>query len=145
MASSSQRYLSSRGGRYGCTFEEAVLEGLAPDGGLFIPEYIPLIPDTWKQEQDGKFWWNWAFEQLAFEIFSLYIDHEEISSADLKEIVRKSYASFRASEVTPLVSLDEKKGLHLLELFHGPTFAFKVGSCSPLFCDPRLFCRIIQC
>ena len=128
MPSPSQQYLSSRGGRYGCTFEEAVLEGLAPDGGLFIPEDIPLIPDTWKQESDGKNWLNWDFEQLAFEIFSLYIDHREIPSVDLKEIVKKSYRSFRALEVTPLVPLDDEKGLHLLELFHGPTFAFKVGS-----------------
>ena len=126
MVSPSQRYLSSRGGSYDCTFEDVVLQGLASDGGLFIPEQIPLIPDAWNQERDDQNWLKWDFEQLAFEIFSLYVDHQEIPSKDLREIVRKSYATFRASEVTPLVCLDGQKGLHLLELFHGPTFAFKV-------------------
>ncbi len=127
MVPSSQRYLSTRGDSYGCTFEEVVLQGLASDGGLFIPEEIPLIPDAWTQGSNGKNWLKWDFEQLAFEIFSLYIEDREIPSADLREIVKKSYASFRAPEVTPLVCLDEEKHLHLLELFHGPTFAFKVS------------------
>ena len=62
-----------------------------------------------------------SFEELAFQIFSLYISPSEISSKQLREIVRKSYSSsvFRAPEVTPLVTLDEQKQLHLLELFHG--------------------------
>ena len=124
----SQRYLSSRGGSYDCRFEDVVLQGLASDGGLFIPEEIPAIPDAWNgDEKDNMNWLKWDFEQLAFEIFSLYIHHEEIPSSDLREIVRKSYASFRSPEVAPLVSLDDEKGLWLLELFHGPTFAFKVG------------------
>ena len=111
-----------------------MLEGLASDGGLFIPEEIPLIPDTWKQENDEGNWLKWNFEELAFQLFSLYIDPEEIPPTDLREIVTKSYASFRTSTVTPLVSLDEEKSLHLLELFHGPTFAFKVGSILLVFC-----------
>ena len=66
-----------------------------------------------------------SFEELAFEIFSLYIDPNEIPSKDLKNIVNKSYSAFRAPNVTPLVTLDQEKQLYLLELFHGPTFAFK--------------------
>ena len=65
------------------------------------------------------------FQELAFEIFSLYIDPNEIPSRDLKEIVNQSYSNFRASDVTPLVTLDQQKQFYLLELFHGPTFAFK--------------------
>ena len=127
MVSPSQRYLSTRGGSYGCKFEDVVLEGLASDGGLFICEEIPAIPDAWNSEgKDTTNWLKWDFQRLAFEIFSLYIDSEEIPSDDLREIVRKSYATFRAPEVVPLVCLDEEKGLWLLELFHGPTFAFKV-------------------
>ena len=66
-----------------------------------------------------------SFQELAFEIFSLYIDPKEIPSRDLKEIVNKSYSNFRDPDVTPLVTLDQDKQFYLLELFHGPTFAFK--------------------
>ncbi len=117
------RYLSSRGGSYDCSFESAVIQGLASDGGLFLPQEIPTIPAEWSND-----WYNWSFEELAYRIFSLYISTSEIPSEDLREIVRKTYsvpAVFRAPQVTPLVPLDEEKQLYLLELFHGPTFAFK--------------------
>lgn len=55
----------------------------------------------------------------------MYISESEIPSADLKDIIHRSYATFRASDITPVVTLDKSKNLHLLELFHGPTFAFK--------------------
>lgn len=116
----SQRYLSTRGGSYDLSFEEVVLKGLASDGGLFIPEEIPTLPSDWASK-----WQHLSFEDLAHEIFSLYISPSEIPSADLKEIVRKSYSTFRTKDVTPTVTLDAKRNIHLLELFHGPTFAFK--------------------
>lgn len=97
-----------------------MLKGLAADGGLFIPEEIPTLPSNWQSK-----WQDYSFQDLAFEIFSLYIAREEISAEDLRGIIDRSYATFRASNVTPLVTLDEGKKLHLLELFHGPTFAFK--------------------
>ncbi|EHL00917.1 putative Threonine synthase [Glarea lozoyensis 74030] len=120
MTSPSQKYLSTRGGSYGLSFEEVVLKGLAPDGGLFIPEQIPELPKHWESK-----WQNLSFAELAFEILSLYISTSEIPSSDLKDIIDRSYATFRAPETTPLVTLDEKNNLYLLELFHGPTFAFK--------------------
>ncbi|KAF1964893.1 tryptophan synthase beta subunit-like PLP-dependent enzyme [Bimuria novae-zelandiae CBS 107.79] len=116
----SQRYLSTRGGSYDFSFEEVVLKGLASDGGLFIPEEIPVLPSDWATK-----WHNLSFEDLAYEIFSLYISSSEIPSTDLKDIVRRSYATFRTKDVTPTVTLDKEKNIHLLELFHGPTFAFK--------------------
>ncbi|TVY78223.1 Threonine synthase [Lachnellula suecica] len=116
----SQRYLSTRGGSYGLSFEEVVLKGLASDGGLFIPEEIPTLPRDWETK-----WKTLSFSELAFELLSLYISPSEIPSADLKEIVDRSYSTFRAPETTPLVTLNEKENLYLLELFHGPTFAFK--------------------
>ncbi|KAJ4301862.1 threonine synthase [Kalmusia sp. IMI 367209] len=116
----SQRYLSTRGGSYDFSFEEVVLKGLASDGGLFIPEEIPVLPSDWATK-----WHNLSFEDLAYEIFSLYISPSEIPSADLKDIIRRSYATFRTKDVTPTVTLDKEKNIHLLELFHGPTFAFK--------------------
>ncbi|KAI9927690.1 hypothetical protein ASPWEDRAFT_184453 [Aspergillus wentii DTO 134E9] len=116
----SQKYLSTRGASYGLSFEDAVLKGLASDGGLFIPEEIPSLPPSWESE-----WRDLSFEDLAFRIMSLYISPTEIPSEDLKDIINRSYATFRHPERTPLVELDGKKNLHLLELFHGPTFAFK--------------------
>lgn len=116
----SQRYLSTRGGSYNFSFEDAVLKGLASDGGLFIPEEIPALPSDWHTK-----WRHLSFPELAFEIFSLYISSSEIASADLKDIVQRSYSTFRADDVTPVITLDKDKNLHLLELFHGPTFAFK--------------------
>ncbi|KAL1956630.1 hypothetical protein VTO42DRAFT_6977 [Malbranchea cinnamomea] len=116
----SQRYLSTRGGSYGLSFEEVVLKGLASDGGLFIPEQIPSLPADWQTK-----WRDYSFQELAFEIMSLYISPSEIPPDDLKDIIKRSYETFRAPEITPLVSLDESKKLYLLELFCGPTFAFK--------------------
>nr|XP_036586108.1 threonine synthase [Colletotrichum truncatum]KAF6796299.1 threonine synthase [Colletotrichum truncatum] len=112
----SQRYLSTRGEDSGFSFEEAVLKGLASDGGLFIPEHIPQV-DNWQA------WKDLSFPELAYEILSLYISPSEIPSDDLKGIINRSYATFRAPETTPLRHL--KDNLYLLELFHGPTFAFK--------------------
>ncbi|KAI5305621.1 hypothetical protein KEM56_003841 [Ascosphaera pollenicola] len=141
----SQRYLSTRGGTYDDlqltivsqqSFEDVVLKGLAADGGLFIPEVIPSLPKNWQKD-----WRDLSFQELAFEIMSLYISEEEIPANDLKDILNRSYATFRCANsiadhlrampenrdpnVTPLVALDPSKHLYLLELFCGPTFAFK--------------------
>jgi threonine synthase len=96
------------------------LKGLASDGGLYVPEEIPSLPADWESE-----WRNLSLEELAFQIFSLYISPSEIPPEDLKEIINRSYSTFRHPERTPLVELDLQKKLYLLELFHGPTFAFK--------------------
>jgi threonine synthase len=97
-----------------------VLKGLASDGGLFIPEAIPALPSNWESK-----WKDLSFAQLAFEILSLYISSSEIPPAHLRDIINRSYSTFRAPEITPLVALSETENLYLLELFHGPTFAFK--------------------
>lgn len=116
----SQRYLSTRGGEYGLSFEDVVLKGLASDGGLFIPEKIPQLPADWESA-----WRELSFVDLAFNILSLYISPSEIPPADLKDIITRSYSTFRDEEKTPVVTLDKEANLYLLELFHGPTFAFK--------------------
>ncbi|KAH8175421.1 pyridoxal-phosphate dependent enzyme domain-containing protein [Sarocladium implicatum] len=112
----SQRYLSTRGDDYDCSFEEVVLKGLASDGGLYIPERIPKAA-SWES------WKDLSFPELALEVMSLYISPAEIPRPDLKKIIDTSYSTFRAPETTPLVHLHDN--VHLLELFHGPTFAFK--------------------
>lgn len=96
------------------------MKGLASDGGLFIPEEIPSLPSDWESK-----WRNLSFSDLALEVLSLYISTSEIPRADLKDIIDRSYSTFRHPDTTPVVTLDEKNRLHLLELFHGPTFAFK--------------------
>ncbi|KAI8961110.1 threonine synthase [Daldinia sp. FL1419] len=112
----SQRYLSTRGEDYDLSFEDVVLKGLATDGGLYIPEEIPSASD-WQG------WKDLSFSDLALEILSLYIAPSEIPRDDLKGIIDRSYSTFRAPEITPLRHLHDN--LYLLELFHGPTFAFK--------------------
>lgn len=98
------------------SFEEVVLKGLASDGGLYIPEEIPRA-NNWES------WKDLPFADLAYEILSLYVSPSEIPADDLRTVINKSYSTFRAPDITPLVPL--KDNLYLLELFHGPTFAFK--------------------
>ncbi|PHH68258.1 hypothetical protein CDD80_139 [Ophiocordyceps camponoti-rufipedis] len=112
----SQTYLSTRGGDDGLSFETVVLKGLAADGGLFLPEEIPLATD-WQS------WSDLPYADLAFRILSLYISTDEIPAHDLKDILTRSYANFRVPEVTPLRPL--RDNLYLLELFHGPSYSFK--------------------
>ncbi|CAJ2511201.1 Uu.00g068260.m01.CDS01 [Anthostomella pinea] len=112
----SQRYLSTRGDDYDFSFEQVVLKGLATDGGLYIPEQIPEVTN-WQS------WKDLSFPDLALELLSLYISTSEIPRDDLKGIIDRSFSTFRAPETTPLRHLHDN--LYLLELFHGPTFAFK--------------------
>ncbi|KAI0969089.1 tryptophan synthase beta subunit-like PLP-dependent enzyme [Xylaria arbuscula] len=113
----SQTYLSTRGGDYGLSFETVVLKGLAADGGLFLPHQIPAM-ENWQE------WKDLSYPELAFRIFSLYISTDEIPSDDLKAIIERSYSTFRADDVAPLVHLQDNN-LYLLELFHGPSYSFK--------------------
>ncbi|KAH0842982.1 hypothetical protein AYO21_03303 [Fonsecaea monophora] len=101
------------------SFEEVVLKGLASDGGLFHPHAVPNVSSEYLK------WKDLSFSDLAFQVMRLYIDEHEISDQELKSIVDRSYSTFKHPKTVPLVTLDESKNLHLLELFHGPTFAFK--------------------
>lgn len=97
-----------------------MLKGLASDNGLFIPEAIPTPPASWQET-----WKTLSFQDLAYEIFSLYISPDEIPASDLRELVTRSYSTFRHEDITPLNTILPDSNLHVLELFHGPTFAFK--------------------
>ncbi|MFT7686011.1 MAG: threonine synthase [Candidatus Azotimanducaceae bacterium] len=108
------KYESTRGKVKGLSFKDAVIMGLASDGGLLLPESIPDV------SQNIGNWREHSYEALAFEIMSLYID--DISDDNLKEIIDRSYASFDDAKVTPIRRLGDT---YLLELFHGPTLAFK--------------------
>ena len=112
---------------------------MAPDGGLYIPVSIPSLPENWESE-----WKDYSFQQLAFAILSLYISPEEIPPAGLKALIEKSYSTFRNAIITPLRILSPQ--LHVLELFHGPTYAFKdvalqfLGNLFELFLSRRNAC-----
>ncbi len=109
------QYISTRGGIEPVSFTEAVMMGLATDGGLLLPRTIPRIGSETFSE-----WRNLSYQDLAFEIMSRFID--DIPDADLHKLISRSYASFDREEVTPLV---HHGPLHIMELFHGPTLAFK--------------------
>ncbi|NHN29560.1 threonine synthase [Paenibacillus agricola] len=111
------KYISTRGNVEPRGFIETVLMGLADDGGLMIPAEIPVISPATLVE-----WENLSYQELFLEIFLYYVN-DEIPLEDLKEMVAKSYSTFRDPAITPVKPITDK--LYVLELFHGPTFAFK--------------------
>jgi len=113
----SVKYRSTRGGKIDATFEEVVLGGLALDKGLYIPESIPEVSLEEIEKLRGL-----SFPEVAFAIISKFVRDDEVPAESLKEIIQNSFKSFRSPEVTPSVKLSE---FWVLELFHGPTFAFK--------------------
>jgi threonine synthase len=108
-------YLSTRGQTRLHTFSEAVEAGLAPDGGLFLPESLPDI--------SGKLagWASLSYAELAAEFFQLFAP--EISKDEWHGLTKKAYAKFDSPDVAPLKKITPKT--YILELFHGPTLAFK--------------------
>jgi threonine synthase len=111
-------YLSTRGHPDRKHFCEILLEGLAPDGGLYLPERYPHVDAATLQK-----WRALPYHELAFEILSLYID--DIPAADLRAICAKTYTAdvFGSKEIVPLKKLED--GLYLEALSNGPTLAFK--------------------
>jgi len=111
-------YISTRGGMEPRPFCDILLMGLAPDGGLVMPERYPQISRTQLEALRGL-----SYAELAFEILRLFAD--DIPEPDLRAIVNASYRAevFGSPEITPLTRLSD--GLALLELSNGPTLAFK--------------------
>ncbi|MBP6544283.1 MAG: threonine synthase [Piscinibacter sp.] len=112
------KYLSTRGDQTARGFSEILLEGLAPDGGLYLPTHYPKVDAATLTR-----WRGLSYAELAFEILSLYID--DIPAADLKRLVSQTYTEqvFGTREITPLKQLED--GLYLEALSNGPTLAFK--------------------
>ncbi len=110
------KYISTRGQVAPVNFTQAIMMGLATDGGLLLPEQIPHIDTTTLHS-----WKNLNFQELAANIITPYID-TEISSLELKTLIQSSYTKFTHPEITPLIQTGDLK---ILELFHGPTAAFK--------------------
>ncbi len=109
------RYISTRGTIEPVLFQDAVMMGLANDGGLLLPEQIPTISSA-----ELTAWGSLSYQDLAFEIISRFAT--DIPAPILHDLINRSYSSFQAPLVTPLV---KQGNLFILELFHGPTLAFK--------------------
>ncbi len=107
------RYVSSRGEATPRGFSEILLEGLAPDGGLYLPESLPRV--------DLDALRRLSYADLALALFRIFMD----DVPDLERIVRATYSAriFGSEDITPLATLE--RGLHLLQLSNGPTLAFK--------------------
>jgi threonine synthase len=122
------RYLSTRGHADRPQFCDILLEGLAPDGGLYLPESYPQL-DANKLQALRQVWQTRGYAALAFEVLSLYID--DIPAADLKALCEKTYteAVFGTPQIVPLKPLQAagaaKPDVYLEALSNGPTLAFK--------------------
>jgi threonine synthase len=100
-----------------CAFEDVLLAGLAADGGLFVPDRLPVLDEPMLEALGGL-----PYAALAARLMALFAG-DAFDIAELSLLCDAAYGTFRHAAVAPLVQLDER--LWLLELFHGPTFAFK--------------------
>ena len=111
------RYISTRGGVEPKTFEEVVLTGLAEDGGLFVPEEMPKF-----STEEIASWSDLSYEELALKVITPFVGGS-IPEQDLRGLIEKSYAGFRHEAIAPLIQAGQNQWI--LELFQGPTLAFK--------------------
>lgn len=111
------KYISTRGQSPELTFEQAMLTGLARDGGLYVPEAFPTLSHEQIAGFAGK-----AYEDVAFEVMKPFVG-DTFSDDEFRAILKRAYASFSHAARCPVVQLSENH--FLLELFHGPTLAFK--------------------
>lgn len=111
------KYISTRGNAPALSFEEVMLTGLASDGGLYVPEQLPQFTAA-----DIQAMADLDYPELAFRIMSPFVAGD-IPDDDLRAIINEAYSGFRHKAITPLVQLGHDEWV--LELFHGPTLAFK--------------------
>ncbi|HNK33922.1 MAG TPA: threonine synthase, partial [Plasticicumulans sp.] len=112
------QYLSTRGDAAARTFSDILLAGLAPDGGLYLPEHYPQVSAA-----ELAAWRELPYAELAFEILRKFAT--DLPEADLRALTAKTYtaAVYRSDAITPLRTLEP--GLYILGLSNGPTLAFK--------------------
>ncbi len=131
--SDASSFISTRGGAPSADFAEVLLAGLAPDGGLYMPTAWPRFSESQLAGFRGM-----PYQDVAFAILSQFVG-ASFPPAELKEDIAAAYAGFTAPDIAPL--RDIGPGRHLLELFHGPTFAFKDIALQIL---GRLFARALK-
>ena len=111
------KYVSTRGQAPVLEFEDVMLSGLARDGGLYVPETWP----TFSAEQISAMR-GCSYQDIAFQVMFPFVSGS-IEENEFKELIDKAYGGFAHRAVAPLEQMDDQ--LWLLELFHGPTLAFK--------------------
>ncbi len=111
------RYISTRGGCAPLDFESAMLTGLAPDGGLYVPDVWPVLADSEREAMAGQ-----SYEQVAFTVMKPFIGGA-FDDATLRDLIASAYRGFAAPDRAPLAEIEPNH--YLLELYHGPTLAFK--------------------
>ncbi len=111
------KYISTRGNAPKLAFDDVLLTGLARDGGLYLPETWPQFSTEDLADMKGL-----SYTDLAVKVMLPFVE-EAISREDLSAIVSDTYAGFDSGDIAPLVKLGENE--YVLELFHGPTLAFK--------------------
>ena len=109
-------YISTRNNRKKVSFEHVFLKGLSEEGGLFIPDKLKKFDHRELQELE-----NLDYKNLAFNIIKFFTE-DFIKETDLKNLIDKSYSSFREKNVIKLNKIEQN---YILELYHGPTLAFK--------------------
>jgi len=118
-AATSVTYSSTRGcsTQKNLSFRDVVMQGLAHDRGLFVPDSIPTVTMDEVENMRGL-----SYADMSVAVISKFVKPDQVPADKLKDIVTRSCAAFRAEDVTPVKQVN---GHHVLELFHGPTFAFK--------------------
>ncbi|NXG27488.1 THNS2 protein, partial [Dromaius novaehollandiae] len=111
-------YVSTRGGPGAVDFEGALFSGYEPNGGLFMPSALPRLDAPTLRR-----WSTFSYPQLVKELCSLFVTAELVPRRDLDDLIDKAFSRFRHKDVVHLSRL--KDGLNVLELWHGPTYAFK--------------------
>lgn len=112
-------YSSTRGceTQKNLSFRSVVMSGLAHDRGLFVPDTLPTV-----SKDEIESWRSLSYPDLAVEVIAKFVQDDQVPKEKLADIVKRSCAAFSSEDVTPVI---EVGGHHVLELFHGPTFAFK--------------------
>lgn len=110
-------YSSTRGGQKHLSFRDVVMQGLAHDRGLFVPDSFPQV-----SAEELEVWRKLSYADLAVNVIGKFVQEDQVPRDKLEDIIKRSCAAFRSEEVTPIVT---HGGVAILELFHGPTFAFK--------------------
>jgi threonine synthase len=111
------KYISTRGACPEQNFEQVLLAGMAPDGGLYVPAEIPQF-----SIEEIRSWKTLSYPELALKIIAPFMG-DELEAGALSKIIEESYAEFDHPDIAPLTALNQNEWL--LELYHGPTLAFK--------------------
>ena len=127
MSSASVTYSSTRGGQTKLDFRTVVMQGLAKDRGLFVPDEIPKVTS-----EELESWRSLSFPEMAYEVIAKFVKEDQVPSEKLRDIINRSAAAFRSPDVTPVVSVG---GHHILVWANGNgIFYCLIQQCRLAYC-----------